>query len=64
MFFSTVSSSSNIINIPTHANMLSTSPNIPFYPGLENAACNYEAVDQTFIGPSKLNMLITLIYIQ
>jgi len=61
---STVSSSSNIINIPSHANLLSTSCNISIDSGVENAMCNYVSDGLTFIGPSKLNILTTLIYIQ
>ncbi|XP_026807703.1 THAP domain-containing protein 2-like [Rhopalosiphum maidis] len=45
-YSSSVSSSSNIINIIT------TSPNLPIDSGVENAGCNYEVVDLTFIGPN------------
>jgi hypothetical protein len=44
-----------LINIPTNSNILSTFPNVSIDSGVENAGCNYEAVDLTFIGPSELN---------
>ena len=47
----------------THVNILSTS-NVSIDSGIENAVCNYKAADLTFIEPSKLNMLTTLIFIQ
>ncbi|XP_025409381.1 THAP domain-containing protein 1-like [Sipha flava] len=51
-YSSSVSSLSNIINIPTNSNTLTTFPNVPIDSGVENAGCNYEAIDLTFIGPN------------